>query len=163
MKSSAFLFLNDGDIQKHKTFLCFSGIFFRRFNFILRNMLFSCSVMFYFFCNPIDNGPPGSSVHEIFPNKNIRVLFPFPGDLPDPVLNPHLLHCYISYKTTIFKDQLHRSHCLASLPEVSKLYCQLFNRFLKTALSSLSQLGQARGSKLVDYCYWLVFVFNLNL
>ena len=76
MKSSAFLFLNDGDIQKRKTLLCFSGLFFRRFNFILRNMLFSCSVLFYLFCNPIDDGPPGSSVHEIFPDKNIRVLFP---------------------------------------------------------------------------------------
>ena len=88
MKSSAFLFLNDGGIQKCMTFLCFSGLFFRRFNFILRNILFCCSVMFYFFCNPIDDGPPGSSVHEIFPDKNIRVLFPFPGDLPDLDIEP---------------------------------------------------------------------------
>ena len=87
MKSSAFLFLNDGDIQKHKAFLCFSGLFFRRFNLILRNMLFSCSVMFYFFCNPIDDGPPGASVHRFSQTRISECCFLWKWQ-PTPVFLP---------------------------------------------------------------------------
>ena len=38
------------------------------------------------FCNPKDHGPPGSSVHGIFPSKDTgsRLPCPHPGDLPDP-------------------------------------------------------------------------------
>ena len=42
------------------------------------------------FCNPIDCSPPGSSVHEISPGKNIGVgcHFLLQGNLPDPVIKP---------------------------------------------------------------------------
>ena len=37
-------------------------------------------------CDPLDCGPPGSSIHGIFPSKNTGNGNPFspPGDLPDP-------------------------------------------------------------------------------
>ena len=41
----------------------------------------SCST----FCNPMDCSPPGFSIHGIF---QARILFPSPGDLPDPGIEP---------------------------------------------------------------------------
>ena len=44
-------------------------------------------------CDTMDCSPPSSSVHEIL---QARILsgspFPFPEDLPDPGINPRLLH-----------------------------------------------------------------------
>ena len=40
-------------------------------------------------CNPMDCSPPGSSVHGILQAKCWSGLpFPFPGDLPDPEVEP---------------------------------------------------------------------------
>ena len=40
-------------------------------------------------CNPIDCSPPGSSVHEIFQARILGwVAFLFPGDLPNPGIEP---------------------------------------------------------------------------
>ena len=41
-------------------------------------------------CNPMDCGPPGSSVHGILQGQNTGVgcHFPTPGDLPDPGIKP---------------------------------------------------------------------------
>ena len=40
-------------------------------------------------CDPIDCGPPGSSVHRDSPGKNTGVnSWPPPGDLPDPGIKP---------------------------------------------------------------------------
>ena len=35
-------------------------------------------------CNPMDCSPPGSSVHGDSPGNNTGLLFPTPGDLPNP-------------------------------------------------------------------------------
>ena len=40
-------------------------------------------------CNPMDCSPPGSSVHGIFPGKNIGVG-PSPGGLPNPRIEPQI-------------------------------------------------------------------------
>ena len=41
------------------------------------------------FCNSMDCSPPGSSVHGIFQARILEwVAFPFPGDLPDPGIEP---------------------------------------------------------------------------
>ena len=46
------------------------------------------------FCDPMDFGPPGSSVHGISQHKYWSGLpLPTPGDLPDWGLNLCLLHC----------------------------------------------------------------------
>ena len=43
--------------------------------------------------NPLDCGPPGSSVHGIFQATILEwLLFPIPGVLLDPRIEPHLLH-----------------------------------------------------------------------
>ena len=43
-------------------------------------------------CDPMDCSPPGSSVHRI--SQAIEywsgLLFPFPGDLPDPKIEPRI-------------------------------------------------------------------------
>ena len=40
-------------------------------------------------CDPMDCGPPGSSVHRIFRQEFWRELpFPSPGDFPDPGIEP---------------------------------------------------------------------------
>ena len=40
-------------------------------------------------CNPMDCSPPGSSVHGIFQARILEwVLFPPPGVLPDPGIEP---------------------------------------------------------------------------
>ena len=41
-------------------------------------------------CNPLDNSPPGCSVHGIFSGKNIGVGCHFltPGYLPEPIIKP---------------------------------------------------------------------------
>ena len=41
-------------------------------------------------CNPMDCGPPGSSVHGILQGQNTGAgcHFPSPGDLPDPGIEP---------------------------------------------------------------------------
>ena len=41
-------------------------------------------------CNPLNNSPPGCSVHGIFSGKNIGVGCHFltPGDLPEPIIKP---------------------------------------------------------------------------
>ena len=45
-------------------------------------------------CNPMDCGPPGSSVHGIFSRQEYwsGLPFPSPGDLPDPGIEPSLLN-----------------------------------------------------------------------
>ena len=45
-------------------------------------------------CDPMDCSPPGSSVRGI-PLARILKWLPFPslGDLPNPGINPGLLHC----------------------------------------------------------------------
>ena len=46
------------------------------------------------FADPMDFGPPGSSVHGISQQEYWSGLpFPTPGDLPDQGLNLYLLHC----------------------------------------------------------------------
>ena len=41
------------------------------------------------FCNPMDCSPPGSSVHGIFQARYWNgLLFPSPGDLPNPGIEP---------------------------------------------------------------------------
>ena len=51
----------------------------------------SCSTL----CDPMDCGPPGSSVHGDSPGKNTGVGCHalFQGIFPNQGLNPHLLHC----------------------------------------------------------------------
>ena len=46
-------------------------------------------------CDPMDCGPPGSSVHGDSPGKNTGVGCHalFQGIFPNQGLNPHLLHC----------------------------------------------------------------------
>ena len=41
-------------------------------------------------CNPMDCSPPVSSVHGDSPGKNtgVGLLFPSPGDLPNPWMEP---------------------------------------------------------------------------
>ena len=40
-------------------------------------------------CDPMDCSPPGSSVHGIFQQEYWSgLLFPSPGDLPDPGIEP---------------------------------------------------------------------------
>ena len=40
-------------------------------------------------CNPMDCTTPGSSVHEIFQARILEwLLFPSPGDLPNPGIEP---------------------------------------------------------------------------
>ena len=40
-------------------------------------------------CDPMDRSPPGSSVHEIFQASILEwVATSFPGDLPDPGMEP---------------------------------------------------------------------------
>ena len=39
-------------------------------------------------CDPIDCSPPGSSVHEILWEYWSGLPFLFPGDLPDPGIEP---------------------------------------------------------------------------
>ena len=41
-------------------------------------------------CNSLDSSPPGSSVHGILQAR--IVPFPFPGDRPDPGIEPGLPH-----------------------------------------------------------------------
>ena len=38
-------------------------------------------------CEPMDGGPPGSSVHGILQARS-GLPFPSPGDLPDPRIEP---------------------------------------------------------------------------
>ena len=57
--------------------------------FVLAQSLQSCRT----FCDPMDCSLPGSSVLGILPTRILKLPCPFPGDLPDPGLNPHLLHC----------------------------------------------------------------------
>ena len=41
------------------------------------------------FCDPVDCGPPGSSVHGLSQARILEwVPFPSPGDLPDPGIEP---------------------------------------------------------------------------
>ena len=37
--------------------------------------------------------PPGSSVHGIFQVRILEWVYHFPGDLPDPGIEPKVLHC----------------------------------------------------------------------
>ena len=40
-------------------------------------------------CNPMDDSPPGSSVHGIFQARILEwVSMPSPGDLPNPGIEP---------------------------------------------------------------------------
>ena len=39
-------------------------------------------------CNHMNCSPPGSSVHEILQARILESLFPSPGDLPHPVIEP---------------------------------------------------------------------------
>ena len=61
-----------------------------------KNHLFNLVVVFscYVFCDHMDCSPPGSSVHGIFPGKNIRVGYHFllEGVFLTQGSNPHLLH-----------------------------------------------------------------------
>ena len=44
--------------------------------------------------DPVDGGPPGSSVHGILQARMLeRVSSSFSGDLPNQGSNPGLLHC----------------------------------------------------------------------
>ena len=48
------------------------------------DLLWLCLTV-WFFCDPMDCSPPGSSVHGISQARILEwVLFPSPGDLPDP-------------------------------------------------------------------------------
>ena len=43
-------------------------------------------------CDPMDYSPPGSSVHEILQARILEwVAISFPGDLPDPGIEPRSL------------------------------------------------------------------------
>ena len=59
------------------------------------NVTQSCPTL----CDPIDCSPPGSSVCGILQARILeqRLPFPFPGDLPDPGIEPHLLCRWILY------------------------------------------------------------------
>ena len=47
------------------------------------------SIMLSHFCDPMDHGPPGSSVHEVLQPRILEwVAMPPPGDLPDPGIEP---------------------------------------------------------------------------
>ena len=50
-------------------------------------------------CNPMDCHPPGPSVHEIFPSKNIGLgcHFLLQGIFPTQRLNPHLMHWQLDF------------------------------------------------------------------
>ena len=39
-------------------------------------------------CDPMDCSLLGSSVHEILQARILEYVFPFPGDLPDPGIEP---------------------------------------------------------------------------
>ena len=44
-------------------------------------------------CNPLDCGPPGSSVHGISQARTLEwVAISFSRDLPNPGIKPHILH-----------------------------------------------------------------------
>ena len=44
-------------------------------------------------CDPVDCSPPGSSVHGILQARALEwVAMPSSRDLPDPGIEPHLLH-----------------------------------------------------------------------
>ena len=42
-------------------------------------------------CDPLDCSLPGSSVHEILWARILEWVFPSPGDLPDPGIEPKFL------------------------------------------------------------------------
>ena len=64
--------------------------------------LLSCSELSYSL-HPMDCHPPGSSVHEIFPSKNIRLgcHFLLQGIFLTQRLNPHLMHWWLDFLTTV--------------------------------------------------------------
>ena len=43
-------------------------------------------------CDPLDCSPPGFPVHGILRARILGFLFPFPGDLPEPEIEPDLLY-----------------------------------------------------------------------
>ena len=45
-------------------------------------------------CNPMDCSLPDSSVHGILQARILKWVFPFPGDLPNPGIEPSLLYCW---------------------------------------------------------------------
>ena len=58
-------------------------------SYVCAKSLQSCPIL----CNPMDCGPPGSSVHWIFQAKILEWVCHVlpPGDLPNQGSNPHLL------------------------------------------------------------------------
>ena len=55
------------------------------------DMVCAKSLQSYDSCNPMDCGPPGSSVHRILQARILEwVPRAPPGDLPDPGIHPHL-------------------------------------------------------------------------
>ena len=47
------------------------------------------SIMVSHFCDPMDHGPPGTSVHGVLQPRILEwVAMPPPGDLPDPGIEP---------------------------------------------------------------------------
>ena len=69
-----------------------------------------CSVAKSLFCDPMDCGPPDSSVLWISQARILEwvtISFSQPRDFPDPGINPHLLHCQadslpLSYQGSLF-------------------------------------------------------------
>ena len=42
-------------------------------------------------CDPVDDSPPGSSVHGILQARILELPFPSPGDFPSPEIQPIFL------------------------------------------------------------------------
>ena len=65
---------------------------------------------------PMDCSPPGSPIHEISQARILEwVAFPPPGDLPDPGMNPHLLHLLHWYRI-LYHHATREAHVLDSSP-----------------------------------------------
>ena len=101
-------FLNPIWILQSHSFLYGSNCWreFVNTNYVLEHILIldtqqlSCFSHAWLFCDPMDCSPPGFSVHEISQTGIWnRLLFPSPGDLPNPGIEPvslALLHWQVS-------------------------------------------------------------------
>ena len=82
-------------------------------------------------CNPVDCGPPGSSVHGILQTR-ILLPFPSPGDLPYPGINPtsHVLCIGPNFMVVVIQSLSHFQLflCYVNISEVIKYEIHVLGR-----------------------------------
>ena len=107
-------------------------------------------------CNPMDYSLPGSSVREILQARILKPCLP-PGELPNPGLNPGLLHC----RLTLYRP----SHQASKLGTYFK--CRVITRksrflwygmIITVAISAV-----ACSSEIFEMCLKLFYLFYFSI